>query len=243
MSGDLNKALAAAKKRLAEEERKRQEHAAWKLTPAGQHGQGFGAKVGPWLLEVAEGISTSQKVPVAALHIMRSSIRQPDPADWPCGRGEFEATVHRFPDGTVERGFKGNPYLVGCRCPPPDSWGLVIGSRATQDGLLSYGIVAEAGQFWFVPADLGDVAESAHYFDGSRDHDQIAPGEVVVHVFGARDDSHEHPDHPCNLGSFAADHTTNFFLPLRGSDFAFRATLEGFFAGQPLAPQFRRKST
>jgi hypothetical protein len=240
---DLNKALAAAKRRLADEERQRKEREAWLLSPAGQHAREFGTKVGPWILELARSISEGQRVPVAALHVTRSAVRKDDPHDWPCGRGEFEATVHRFPDDEVDQGFKSTPFLVGCRCPPADAWGLVVGPKAQQDGLLSYGILPDSGQFWFTPADLGDVAESARYFDGSRDHEQIAPGEVVVHVSGVRDTSEEpsSPPHPCSLGSFSLAHATNFILPLRSAEIAFRATLEAFFGGQPLAPQFTRR--
>jgi hypothetical protein len=245
MSSDINKALAAAKKRLVEEERQRKERELWRASPAGQHGKDFGTRLGPWILELARTISEGQRIPVAAMHITRRIVRHDDVVgDWPCGRGEFEGTVHRFPIGSVERGFRSTPFLVGCRCPPHDAWGLVIGSRADQDGLLSYGILPDSGQYWFTPADLGDVAESSGYFDGSPGHDQIAPGEVVVHVAGVRDSSDEpaDPPHPCSLGSFSLARSTNFFFPLRSAELAFRATLEGFLAGQPLVPQFNRRS-
>jgi hypothetical protein len=65
---------------------------------------------------------------------------------------------------------------------------------------------------------------------------------MVVEVFGALDaslDPAAAPD-PCGLGSFALAPFTNFLYPLRAAEIAFRATLEGFFHGAELAPQFHR---
>jgi hypothetical protein len=243
MSPVSNDALAAVKRRLAEEERQRKEREAWKASPAGLHGRDFGTRLAPWILELAESVSQAQRIPVTAMHVVKRAVHKDDPTDWPCMRGEFEAVLHRFPSGAVEPGFKSTPFLAGCRCPPGDAWALVLGLRLDQDGLLSYGILPGAQQFWFTLADLGDMTESAHHFDGTRGHDQIAPGEMVVQVSGVLDTSDEPSEvpHPCSLGSFSLDHTTNFFLPLRNAEALFRATLDGFLRGQPLPPQFHRR--
>jgi hypothetical protein len=244
MSPVSNDALAAVKRRLAEEERQRKEREAWQASPAGLHGKDFGARLQPWILDLASSIAESQRIPVTALQVTRRAVHKDDPTDWPCARGEFEAVLHRFPSGAVEKGFKSTPFLTGCRCPPADAWALVLGLRLDQDGLISYGILPGAQQFWFTAADLGDMNESGHHFDGTRGYEQIMPGELVVQVSGVLDTSDEplDPPHPCSLGSFSLDHTTNFFLPLRSAESLFRATLDGFFKGQPLAPQFNRKS-
>jgi hypothetical protein len=242
MSSGSNNPLAAIKKRLAEEERRRQEYDLWLASPAGQYGKNFGARLEPWVLELARGLEESEKVPVVAMRVTRRVVRKDDPAEWPCGRGEFEATVHRLPAETVEEGFKSTPFLNGCRCPPGDAWGLVLGVKPETDGLLAYGILPGARQFWFTAAEIGDSVESARYFDGTPGHDQIAPGEVVVQVSGVLDTSdEENPPHPCSLGSFSLEHTTNFYYPVRGAEFALSATMEAFLRGGELVPQFTRR--
>jgi hypothetical protein len=244
MSPVSNDALAAVKRRLAEEERQRKQREAWLASPAGQHGKDFAVRLQPWILELASSIADTQRIPVTALQIVRRALHKDDPTDWPCARGEFEAVLHRFPSGAVEKGFRSTPFLTGCRCPPADSWALVLGLRLDQDGLISYGILPGAQQFWFTAADLGDMNESVHHFDGTRGYEQIMPGELVVQVSGVADtsDQESDPPHPCSLGSFSMAHATNFFLPLRSAEVLFRATLDGFLKGQPLAPQFNRKA-
>jgi hypothetical protein len=239
MSGISNSALAAVKRRLAEEERQRKEQEAWKATPAGQHGASFGARLEPWILGLADSLSTAGKTEVIALHVTRQVLNdKEDPFEWPCGRGEFEATLYRFPKGTVEEGFASSPFLAGCRCPAADAWSLTIGIKPDREGMLAYGLLPGVQQFWFTPAPLGDPGEAVHYYDGSRDHDQIGLGEMVVQVTGVRDDA---APHPCSLGGFSLDHATNFFFPLRNAEALFNATLEGFFRGEPLVPQFARR--
>jgi hypothetical protein len=242
MSSASNSAIAAAKRQLAEEQRRRKERELWEASPAGQHARDFGLRVGPWILELAQGISHSQRISVAALRVTRRAVHLDDPFEWPCGRGEFDGVLHRFPAGSADE-LGSTAFLVGCRCPPPDAWALVLGKNADRDGLLSYGILPDSPQFWFTAANLGDASESARYFDGSRGHDQIAPGEVVVQVSGVRDTSNEPEEsaHPCSLGSFSLAPVTNFFLPLRNAEAAFRATLDAFFHGQALVPQFSRR--
>jgi hypothetical protein len=242
MSGAPYDPIAAAKKRLAEEERLRRERDSFLASPAGQHGKDFGTRLGPWILELAGSLARDWKVAVSAMHVRKRSIRDDDAHEWPCGRGQFEASLHRFPGGAVIPDFKSTPYLVGCRCPPADSWAMTFGPPSEQNGILSYGILPESQQFWFTPAPLGDPAEASHYFDGSAGYDQIAPGEMVVQVSGVRDTSDQpsNPPHPCSLGTFSLEHSTNFFLPLRSAEIAFRATLEAFLRGDPLAPQWNR---
>jgi len=242
MSSISNKALAAVKKRLAEDEQKRKEHQAWKTTPVGLHGNDFGERLRPWILALAESISVDQKMDVVALHVTRRALHDDeDPFEWPCGRGEFEATVHRFPKGSVQEGFASSPFLAGCRCPPADAWALTLGLGPGQEGLLGYGLLPDSQQFWFMPADLGDASESPHYFDGSPGFDQIARDEMVVHVCGVRDTSIDpEASHPCSVGAVSLDHATNFLFPHRGADALFNATLEGFFQGEHLVPQFHR---
>jgi hypothetical protein len=238
MSNASKDVLTAVKRRFAEEERQRKEHEAWLATPAGRHGKDFGARLGPWILELARGMAEAQKIPVVATHVTSRSVRADDPHDWPCDRGEFEATVHRFPGGSVEPGFKSTPFLMGCRCPPADAWAIVVGLGAAQEGLLSYGILPGHHQSWFTVADLGDKAESAHHFDGTAGYDQIAPGEIVVQVRGVAEA--DDPEHPCSLGAYSMTHATNFYYPVRGAAALFGATLEGFLRGEPLVPQFQR---
>lgn len=242
MSSISNKALAAVKKRLAEEEQRRKEHEAWKTTPAGRHDKDFGERLRPWILALGKSISVAQKIDVVALHVTRRALHDgEDPFEWPCGRGEFEATVHRFPKGSLEEGFVSSPFLTGCRCPTADAWALTLGLDPKREGMLGYGLLPDSRQFWFMPADLGDTSESQHYFDGSRGFDQIAPDEMVVHVFGVRDISTD-PEalHPCSVGGVSLDHATNFLFPHRTAEALFNATLEGFFQGERLVPQFQR---
>jgi hypothetical protein len=239
MSTLSNDVLNAVKKRLAEEERLRKEQEAWDNSPAGQYGKDFGARLGPWVLDLAADIAATQRIPTSAMHVTKRTVKKDDPTDWPCDHGSFEGTLYRFPDDTVDEGFKSTPYLHGCRCPPADSWGVVFGATSQQDGLLSYGILPDAHQFWFSLASIGEPGEAAHYFDRSPGHDQLSPGELVVQIASARDSGAK--GHPCSLGGFTMDHVTNFYFPIRGAEALFGATLEGFFRGEPLIPQFTRR--